>query len=368
MLVQYLLTGVAGVMLGIVAMRIWQARPAAGQDGEAPAPGNTAMNEASSSSSALPSLQSVPPARLMLLGAIAIAAMAAAVMVLRPASDGEAPAALVPVPSTAGNGKAQSLDDVDTMIQRLEKKLQANPQDGDGFRMLGWSYAMTGHPEKAIAPYKRALALLPGNALVHAGYAEALTGVAGGTISKQAKDEFEKARALDPAEPRTRYFLALWKAQNGQGKQAIEEWLSLANSAPVDAPWQSDVRRRITEYSNKLGVDIAGRLKQATAAPQAAAGTEPPPLDPASMQAASRLPADQQQAMVSGMVEGLAAKLRSDPRNAAGWARLLRSRMVLGQGEQAARDLDAARKALADDQAALSVINGAAAQAEVPGA
>ena len=50
-------------------------------------------------------------------------------------------------------------------------------------------------------------------------------------------------------------------------------------------------------------------------------------------------PADRM-AMIRGMVDGLAAKLEASPRNAAGWQRLIHSRMVLG-------DKEAARKALA---------------------
>lgn len=45
------------------------------------------------------------------------------------------------------------------------------------------------------------------------------------------------------------------------------------------------------------------------------------------------------QAMIEGMVEGLAQRLEDDPQNAADWARLIRARQVLGQSEQAATDV-----------------------------
>lgn len=264
--------------------------------------------------------------------------------------------------NVAGNG--QKLDDVDTMIARLAERLEKNPDDGDGFRMLGWSYVMTGHPEKAIAPYQRALKLLPNNALVHSGYGEALAGVAGNTVTPQAKAAFEKAVALDPAEPRARYFLALWQAQHGQEKEALDKWIALANGGPADATWQADVRRQIAETSRKLGVDVSSRLKQGGTS---AAGA-PAALDASTVQAASQLPAGERQAMIDGMVERLAAKLKANPDNPDGWVQLLRSRMVLKQDEQAAKDLSAARAALSGKAEGLRKVNEAATKLAVPGA
>jgi len=255
------------------------------------------------------------------------------------------------------------------MISRLTERMAKNPNDGAGFRMLGWSHVMTGHPDRAIEPYKKALALLPKDAAVHAGYGEALTGVAKGRVTAEAKAQFEAALALDPAEPRARYFMGLWQAQNGQERQALEAWIALANSGPADAPWQADVRRHITETATKLGIDVSARLKTGSAAAlPLASGAEPPPLPPATMQAASALPAEDRQRMIDGMVEGLAAKLKANPRDADGWVRLLRSRMVLGQRDQATRDLATARKALTGDAMALSKVNAAALEYGVTGA
>lgn len=45
------------------------------------------------------------------------------------------------------------------------------------------------------------------------------------------------------------------------------------------------------------------------------------------------------QAMIQGMVEGLAARLEDDPNDPPGWARLIRARQVLGQSEKAAADV-----------------------------
>ncbi|WP_310533468.1 tetratricopeptide repeat protein [Novosphingobium sp.] len=300
------------------------------------------------------------------MGAGGLAAAAVAVLLLRGPETPAVPTAAAPTSATGADGK--SLDDVDTMISRLAARLEKEPNDGEGFRMLGWSHVMTGHPERAIEPYKRALALLPNSALVHSGYAEALAGASGGKVSAAAKAEFERALAIDPKEPRARYFLALWQAQNGQQKEALEKWIALANSGSADAPWQVDVRRQLTEVSGKLGIDVSSRLKNPAPKVEGASAVTAPQLDPATVQAASALPESDRAAMVDQMVAGLVAKLKANPKDADRWVLLLRSRMVLKQPDQARSDLDLARKSLAGDSGALGKVNAAALELRVPGA
>jgi len=351
-MLQYLLTGLAGIAVGVVGMRIWMSGNTQQAGGDAPSADEVAA------ASDRPGVST----RAILIGAGVLVVAAIALFVFRSPDDGTAPGA---TPMAATAGADQNLDDVDTMIERLAKRLEANPEDGEGFRMLGWSYVMTGKPKEAVAPYKRALELLPGQANVHTGYGEALVGIAGGKVTPEARKSFEKAVSLDPTEPRAHYFLALWKAQNGQGEAALDDWITLANKGPADAPWQAEVRSRIAEQSRKLGVDVSSRLRNA-AAP--AAASEPPVLEASTVAAANRLPEAERQSMIDGMVEGLAAKLKSNPRDVDGWIQLMRSRMVLKQTDQAGKDLASAREALSGDASGLASIDAAARQLGVPGA
>jgi cytochrome c-type biogenesis protein CcmH len=63
------------------------------------------------------------------------------------------------------------------------------------------------------------------------------------------------------------------------------------------------------------------------------------------MQQAAALPKGQQDMMVQGMVDGLEARLRDNPQQPDRWIMLMRSRMTLGQGAQAAAALQAAIRA-----------------------
>ena len=74
--------------------------------------------------------------------------------------------------SSKEDAGAPNLPDVDTMIVRLEKRLESEPENIDGWRMLGWSYANTGKFNEAVTAYQRALALAPDNAELSAALEE----------------------------------------------------------------------------------------------------------------------------------------------------------------------------------------------------
>lgn len=67
-------------------------------------------------------------------------------------------------PSTAATPPAQGsieLPDVNTMIAKLLARLEKQPNDVKGWKMLGWSYLNTDRPEEAATAYETALKLEP---------------------------------------------------------------------------------------------------------------------------------------------------------------------------------------------------------------
>jgi cytochrome c-type biogenesis protein CcmH len=361
----YIMTAMAGIALGILAKHAWDRRASLTVRTESQSdPGDTKI--------LLPE-EPKSLSRYAMLGAGGLLILSVGATYWR--GEGQASGAMKlsdgatatgPQPAATG-----ALDDVDAMIDRLAKRLESNPTDGEGFRMLGWSYVNTGKPQQAIAPYKRATELLPGRADVWAGYGEALTGAANGTVTDEAKRLFDKALKLDAREPRARFFHALHDVQNGRERAGLDRWIALANDGQADAPWQTDLHQRIDTLAAKLGVNIDGRLKGAGPGALAqsleAANVTLPPVAPDAVAAASAMSPTDRQAMVDKMVEGLAAKLAAQPNDADGWIKLLRSRMVLQQADKAARDLTTARKALAGSSASLAKVETAAKTLGVPG-
>ena len=253
------------------------------------------------------------------------------------------------------------LPDVETMIERLAARLQTTPEDAEGWRMLGWSYFHVQQPMKAMEAYARAMALRPQSAQFKSAYAEAMVAAEAGTVTAKAVELFNAALALDPKDAKARHFLALAMDQAGKKQEALDAWLALQAEPLGDEPWIAELSERIRTLAQELNVDVSARataLRQAANDPQKADGQrQPTPEQIGSLQA---LPADQREQAIRGMVNGLADRLKSSPRDEQGWLRLIRSRVVLGEQQAAQEALTQALAVFSDDAAAAARITIAA--------
>jgi len=79
--------------------------------------------------------------------------------------DGKLAAAAADSPEAS----SAALPDVDTMIAKLIARLEKQPNDVNGWKMLGWSYLNMERPDEAAKAYETALKLEPGNAEIKKG-------------------------------------------------------------------------------------------------------------------------------------------------------------------------------------------------------
>jgi cytochrome c-type biogenesis protein CcmH len=245
--------------------------------------------------------------------------------------------------STGPEDQTHPGGDVTAMIAQLEAAVQRDGRDVESWRLLGWSYFQTGRFTEAAEAYGRAANLDPRDAGHPSAQGEALVQAAGGQVTPAAATAFAAATAIDPDDPRARYFLAVRKDQSGDRDGAMSDWIAIVNAAPPEAPWAGEVRRFVEDVARERGVDISGRLR-----PEAAPTTGTGP-GAAEIEAAAGKATEDRDAMILEMVEGLEARLQAQPRDAEGWVRLMRSRTVLGDTAGASRAYASARRAFADD-------------------
>jgi cytochrome c-type biogenesis protein CcmH len=111
-------------------------------------------------------------------------------------------------------------------------------------------------------------------------------------------------------------------------------------------------------YARALALDpnsaeIKVSYEQAKAKASETASSLPTP-------AAEAAPPHESNAAIRAMVDGLASRLESSPRDVDGWARLMRSRVVLGEREVAATAYRKALEVFKDDASAAGQITAAA--------
>ena len=178
--------------------------------------------------------------------------------------------------------------------------------------------------------WRNASQLLGESADREANLGEALMAEANGIVTADAKSAFLRALALDKKSVSARYYLGVAAEQDGKRDEAASTWRELIAEAPADAHWVGDVRAALAR--------LEGKAPPAPSGPSAAQMAE-----------GAKLPPEQQGAMIRGMVEGLAARLKKDGSDVDGWVRLVRSYKVLGETEKAQAAIGDARRAVADD-------------------
>jgi cytochrome c-type biogenesis protein CcmH len=232
-------------------------------------------------------------------------------------------------PQMPGQPLAARLDadpqrlDLASAVARIETHLAQQPEDGRGWEVVAPVYLRSGRYADAVKAYGNALRLLGDDAARLANYGEALVSANEGVVSAEARATFEKALVLDAATPKARYYLARAAEQDGDLPAARAQYTQILSSSPPEAPWVAIVKEELTRIGGGAAASVAA------------------------------LPAEDRQAAIRGMVEGLSQRLKASGGTPEEWTRLVRSYAVLGERDKAARSLTRAREALAQDRSAL---------------
>jgi len=136
---------------------------------------------------------------------------------------------------------------LDEMVASLSARLEQNPDDLQGWKMLGRSYfSMRNFPD-AIAAFEKAVELesgQDGQTLTDLG--EAVLYNDGASIVGRAGDFFENALALSPNNPKALFYAGMAAVQRGNNELGADRWEALlATSPPPNV--QETLRQQIAE-------------------------------------------------------------------------------------------------------------------------
>ncbi len=170
--------------------------------------------------------------------------------------------------SSSATQASGGLPSVEEMVARLEEKLRANPDNAEGWVMLGRSYTVMNRYAEAAQAYEKANTLLEGrNADVLAAYAEALSLAQQGQTSDQIRQLTQKALALDPTQPRALWLKGFDAFQQGDYSTAVEFWELLAAQVDPNSEDHANLQQAIQIAKAKIsGGQVPTASAQATAA------------------------------------------------------------------------------------------------------
>jgi len=289
------------------------------------------------------------------------------------------------------------------MVANLEKRLQDNPQDAEGWALLARSYSTLNRFAEAADAYGRAVELTDGrDTQLLAEFAEASTIAKSGLVTEPALTAFRTVVARNPGDVRARYYLARFKSQRGDEESALADVALLLAEAPAGATWVPLVQDEFNRLASKLGKDprrvmqeardkvaagqspgiavpqetrpqtpleaVRGETPRASAPPQSDGGQPMRGPTQADIERAQSMSTEDRQAMIRGMVDGLAMRLESNPDDLQGWLRLARSYRVLGEMGKSAEAYAKAASLAPQDASVQSAYGEALVEAQGAGA
>ncbi|HEX2655953.1 MAG TPA: c-type cytochrome biogenesis protein CcmI [Xanthobacteraceae bacterium] len=217
---------------------------------------------------------------------------------------------------------------IEGMLAQVETHLDRNPEDGAGWQVIAPVYMRLGRFDDAVKARRNALRILGATAERESDLGEALVAAANGMVTIDAKQAFNRALVKDPKFAKAKFFMGLSFEQDGKREEAVAIWRNLIKESPPAAPWVAYVKEQLARLDGKQ--------------PEAANG---PSSD--DIAAAGNLTPQEQSAMVRGMVERLAERLRQQGDDIEGWLRLVQAYTVLGERDKAIAAAADARRALA---------------------
>ncbi len=174
-----------------------------------------------------------------------------------------APHALDPDVRAAASAAPDNIEDmapeeraamIENMVQGLAARLEADPQDLQGWRMLARSYGVLGRNQEAVDAWREALVLSEGAVDDWRGLALALVELKDPAHGPAVKEAFEEVLLQAPDDPLALYFVGYAAQADGDSARAAELFRRLRGQTPDDAPLAMEIDQmleRIGEPNEK---------------------------------------------------------------------------------------------------------------------
>jgi cytochrome c-type biogenesis protein CcmH len=150
--------------------------------------------------------------------------------------------------SAGGPGADAGLPGMDDAIASLAQRLEENPDNADGWSMLGRSYMSVGNYSGAVEAFDKAMQLESGqNAQTLVALGEAQLAFTNSPIDGAIASLFENALALDPNNPQALFYGGIAAFNRDDNELAANRWERLLGLNPP-AEIQGVLQQRIAEW------------------------------------------------------------------------------------------------------------------------
>ncbi len=162
--------------------------------------------------------------------------------------------AISPTPEMLGTNEPNipNQEAINKMVNGLAEKMKTDPNNAQGWLMLGKSYKHLQQYAKAVDAYAQAYKLLGDKPDVMLQYADALSFANDEQVTGKAAELAFKALALEPNNPNALWLSGMAKAQAGEFMAAKKLWTTLRDSLPEGSEAQQETSDLLTKIDTKI--------------------------------------------------------------------------------------------------------------------
>jgi cytochrome c-type biogenesis protein CcmH len=165
-------------------------------------------------------------------------------------------------------------DQVIAMVDRLAAKLKENPDNPEGWAMLGKSYGVMGRYDEATRAFAEAAKRTPDDAQLLADYADALAMSQGQRLQGEPEKLIARALKADPDNVKALALAGTAAFERKDYSGALRHWERILRTAPPGSPLAQSVQASIDEARSLGGKGSAKEIAKASASPEASSSTQ----------------------------------------------------------------------------------------------
>ena len=174
----------------------------------------------------------------------------------------------------AGAGHGSAAAQIEDMVAKLEQRMKAQPEDAEGWSMLGRSYSALGRYPEAVAAFKRVSTLKPKDAQALADQADAAAMAAGRKLAGEPAQLIARALELDPKNLKALALAGTIAFDASDFTKAAQLWSAAVAVAEPGSELERNLQSGVTEARSRAGMPpvAAAAASGPAATPAAAAG------------------------------------------------------------------------------------------------
>jgi len=157
------------------------------------------------------------------------------------------PGALTPRAESPGGPHGVSAQQFEALTARLAARLKNNPEDAQGWIMLGRSYAALGRFPQAARAYANAVDRSPRDAQLLADYADTLAMAQGRRLQGEPEKIIARALAVDPGNLKALLLAGTAAFNRNDYAGALRHWERALGAVPGDSEMAQNLRASIAE-------------------------------------------------------------------------------------------------------------------------